>query len=495
MMSGKRNPKVSTKLNLVFLLSLLIITGIQTWLHYNTNKQIALLVSIALTLIAYGILWVFTSRVVTSSLRKLLDVAQRWREGDFTARVDLNTRDEFQLLGETYNQLSTELNQSLKGLEKTIAERTLTLQRRARQMQAAAEVGRAAVTIRDLDILLPEATRLISARFDVYHVGIFLLDDAGEYAILRAANSQGGKLLLHEEHKLKIGAQGIVGYVARKGEPRISLDVGADLIHYKNPHLPETQSEMALPLSVGGKILGVLDVQSTRSSAFSPEDASILQIMADQIAIAIDNAHLLAESRQALEASRRAYGELSRDLWSKFLRARPNLSYIATKGSNKIIKSQKTWYPELSVAEQSGQIIRADSKSIAIPIKLRSHVIGVFRLQKSNDAGEWTDEEIELIRSISDQVSIALESARLYDDSQRRAERERLAGEITAKVRSYNNPQEILKSAVQELRKALNASQAQVIIAESSISKDALTSKKNGNELTPTPLNQGYDRD
>jgi len=191
MVSGKRNFKVSTKLNLVFLLSLLIITGIQTWLHYNTNQQTALSVSIALTLLAFGVLWVFTYRVVTRSLRKLLEVAQRWREGDFAARVDLHTMDEFQLLGDTYNQLSTELNQSLKGLEKTIAERTLTLQRRARQMQAAAEVGRAAVTIRDLDILLPEATRLISARFDVYHVGIFLLDDEGEYAILRAANSQG----------------------------------------------------------------------------------------------------------------------------------------------------------------------------------------------------------------------------------------------------------------------------------------------------------------
>jgi GAF domain-containing protein/HAMP domain-containing protein len=493
MVSGKRNFKVSTKLNLVFLLSLLIITGIQTWLHFNTNQQTALSVSIVLTLIAFGVLWVFTYRVVTRSLRKLLEVAQRWREGDFAARVDLHTMDEFQLLGDTYNQLSTELNQSLKGLEKTIAERTLTLQRRARQMQAAAEVGRAAVTIRDLDILLPEATRLISARFDVYHVGIFLLDDEGEYAILRAANSQGGKLLLQEGHKLKIGAQGIVGYVARKGEPRISLEVSADLIHYKNPYLPDTQSEMALPLSVGGKILGVLDVQSTRSSAFSPEDASILQIMADQIAIAIDNAHLLAESRQALEASRRAYGELSRNLWSKFLVARPNLSYIAIKGSNHIIKSQKTWYPELSVAEQSGQIIRADGKSIAIPLKLRNQVIGAFRLQKSPDAGDWTDEEIELIQSISNQVSIALESARLYDNSQRKAERERLAGEITAKVRASNNPQEILKSAVIELRKALNASQAQVIITEASINKEAHTSKKNGNDLVPVPIKQGSD--
>lgn len=472
--------KVSTKLNLVFLLSLMVITGAQTWLHNNTNRQIALSISIALTLIAYGVMWVFNHRVVTRSLSILLDVARRWQAGDFSARVDLQTRDEFQQIGETYNQLSTELNQSLKGLEKTIAERTLTLQRRARQMQAASEVGRAAVTIRDLDILLPEVTRLISARFDVYHVGIFLLDETGEYAVLRAANSPGGKILVQEMHKLKVGVQGIVGYVASKGEPRISLDVGSDSIHYKNPHLPETRSEMALPLSVAGKILGVLDVQSTRAAAFTPEDASILQMMADQIAIAIDNAHLLAESRQALEASRRAYGELSRELWAEFLKSRPNLSYIASKDSSRLIKSQKTWFPELSVAEQSGQVVKADSNSIAVPIKLRDNVIGVFRLQKSQYAPEWSEEEIQLVQSISDQVSTALESARLYNETQRRAERERLAGEITAKLRSTNDPQEILKTAAQELRRALDASQAQVLITEAIFETSEQEDRKNG---------------
>lgn len=487
MKSLKPGLRVSTKLNLVFLLSLIVITGVQTWLYNNTNRQTALSISIALTLVAFGVLWLFNYQVVTRSLSKLLEVARRWQAGDFSAQVDLQTRDEFQQIGETYNHLSTELNQSLKGLEKTIAERTLTLQRRARQMQAAAEVGRAAVTIRDLDILLPEVTRLISARFDVYHVGIFLLDDRGEYAVMRAANSQGGKLLVQEGHKLKVGVQGIVGYVASKGEPRISLDVESDSIHYKNPHLPETQSEMALPLSVGGKILGVLDVQSSRAAAFTPEDASILQIMADQIAIAIDNAHLLAESRQALEASRRAYGELSRELWAKFLRARSNLGYIASKGSARTVASPKTWYPELAVAEQSGKAVRADGKCLAVPIKLRDNVIGVFRLQKRQNEPEWSDEEIQLVQSISDQVSSALESARLYAETQRRAERERLAGEITAKLRATNDPQEILKSAVQELRRALDASQAQVLITEATIINNGHEDRKNGDESSDIP--------
>jgi GAF domain-containing protein len=474
MNNPRRGLKVSTKLNLVFLLSLLIITGVQTWLRSNTNQQIAFFVSILLTLAAFGILWIFTHRVVARSLNQIIRVVERWRAGDLSAQVDLNTRDEFQQLGDAFNHLSTELNQSLKGLEKTVAERTIILQRRARQLQAAAEVGRAAVTIRDLDILLPEVTRLVGIRFDVYHVGIFLIDEA--------SNSAGGNRLLLEQHKLKVGTQGIVGFVAGRGEPRISLDVGSDTIHFKNPHLPETRSEIALPLSVAGKILGVLDVQSTRANAFSNEDASILQIVADQIAIAIDNAHLLAESRHALEVSRRAYGQLSQEIWAKFLKSRPDLGYFTNKEGIAKERHSSGEYPELSIAIQTGQIIQAESNSLAVPIKLRDNVIGAFRCQKSTSQGDWTQEEIELLQSITDQVSIALEAARLYEDTQRRAERERLTGEITARMRSSNDPNEIMQIAVKELRKALSVSHAQVLLTNNSENVKMPVIQGNGSE-------------
>jgi nitrate/nitrite-specific signal transduction histidine kinase len=238
MAKSKRTTKVSTKLNIMFLMSLVVITGIQTWLRNNTNQQIAFILSIFITLLAFGVLWLFTHRVVARSLSRLLLIAERWKSGDLTAQTKLNTADEFQQLGDTFNQLSNELNHTLKGLEKTVAERTLILQRRARQLQAAADVGRIAVTIRDLDILLPEVTRLISIRFDVYHAGIFLIDEVEDYAVLKASNSEGGKRMLQEQYRLKVGTQGLVGHVASNGEPRISLDVGTDTIHHKNPHLP-----------------------------------------------------------------------------------------------------------------------------------------------------------------------------------------------------------------------------------------------------------------
>ena len=122
----------------------------------------------------------------------------------------------------------------------------------------------------------------MSERFGYYHTGIFLNNETGQYAILQATNSAGGKKMLDREHRLEIGENSIVGYVAQNSRPRIALDVGLDAVYFNNPDLPGTRSEMALPLVVGGQILGALDVQSTESQAFSEEDSSTLQILAEQ---------------------------------------------------------------------------------------------------------------------------------------------------------------------------------------------------------------------
>lgn len=479
MKKNRLSLSVSAKLNMMFLMSLFVVTGLQAWLRDNINQKIAFLLSIALTLAAFVVLWLFTHRVVARSLDRLLKVAKRWRAGELGAQVELHTGDEFQQLGETFNQLANELNHSLKGLEKTVAERTLILQRRARQLQAAADVGRVAVTIRDLNILLPEVTRLISIRFDVYHVGIFLIDDTREYAVFRASNSDAGEQMLRDHYRLMVGTQGLVGYVASQGITRIAQDVGADTLHHKNPYLPDTRSEIALPLSVTGNVLGVLDVQSTRQGAFTEEDGAILQIMADQVAIAIDNARLLAENSKALEVSRRAYGELSREVWSKYLQSNPDLGFVVSRDNLTPRPAQKQDHATKIPEMYNGQNNHNKGDTIEIPIRLREQVIGSFRMQKS-DTSAWTGEEIELMQAMSDQVSIALEAARLFDDTQRRAERERLAGEITSRIRASNDPQEILRIAARELRSALQASKAQVIITTAPPREEPLARRNNG---------------
>ncbi|MEA2007664.1 MAG: GAF domain-containing protein, partial [Chloroflexota bacterium] len=348
------------------------------------------------------------------------------------------------------------------------------LEHRAVQLQVAAEIGHAAATIRDMEDLLPQITHLISGRFDFYHTGIFLIDETGEYATLQATNSEGGQKMLAKGHRLKIGEVGIVGYVTAKREARIALDVGEDAAFFDNPDLPETRSEMALPLIAGDELLGAIDVQSKRESAFSPEDITVLQTLTDQIAIAIENARLLAGRQEALESVQRAYGERSHEAWGELLRAQPELGFISTL-TREHLPATGDWEPGMLETAQRGEITTIDKRTIAIPIILRDHVLGVVRLQKPKTADPWNNAEIELMDTLIDQLEVALESARLYRETQQRAERERLVTDITTKIRSTTNPEQMLKTAVDELKRALNANQAHFVIPQEESETDETT--------------------
>ena len=153
----------------------------------------------------------------------------------------------------------------------------------------------------DLDTLLDTSASLIRERFGFYHVGIFLTDEKKEYAVLRSATGEAGQVMLERGHRLKIGEIGMVGYVVSQGEARISMDVDSDAVHYKNPLLPETRSELALPLRLGEITIGAMDVQSVVPNAFSHEDVRILQTIADQLAIAFEKTRLVVELQRSLE--------------------------------------------------------------------------------------------------------------------------------------------------------------------------------------------------
>jgi putative methionine-R-sulfoxide reductase with GAF domain len=198
-----------------------------------------------------------------------------------------------------------------------------TSQKRATLLQASVEVSRAVAQIRELDHLLPQVTQLISKHFGVYHAGVFLIDKPSHYTVLRAASSAGGQRMLARQHKLRVGSEGIVGYVTVTGKTRVALDVGVDAIYFNNPELPDTRSEMAVPLRVGTELIGALDVQSTEETAFAEEDVTVLELLADQIAIAIENARLNLESQRALARAEEAYQRYLRNEWDDFLNGRP----------------------------------------------------------------------------------------------------------------------------------------------------------------------------
>jgi putative methionine-R-sulfoxide reductase with GAF domain len=190
-------------------------------------------------------------------------------------------------------------------------------------LQASAEVSRAVTEIRDRDELLSRVTELISDRFGYYHVGIFLIDDSGFNAVLRASNSPGGQRMLARGHRLAVGMSGIVGFVTGAGRSRVARDVGYDAHYLNNPDLPETRSELALPLRVAGRVIGALDVQSVEPDAFEPEDVSVLAALADQIAVAIENTRLLQQSQIALQEARAAQRRTIRQEWDAFVGYQP----------------------------------------------------------------------------------------------------------------------------------------------------------------------------
>jgi GAF domain-containing protein len=220
---------------------------------------------------------------------------------------------------------------------------------------------------------------------------------------------------------------------------------------------------MALPLVVSDQLLGVLDIQSIEEAAFTNEDIEVLQVLANQVAIAIYNTMLFTENQAALERSRRDLAQESQRAWREMF-AQTDLGFISLFGKALESTSSDRWTPEMVLASQEGSIVQVDNKTIAIPIILREEVLGVVRLKKTESQNDWTDEEINLMTTLIDQLEVALESARLYSDTQRRAAREQLVTEITTKIRAANDPQTMLQTAVLELRQALQAQRAQVLL-------------------------------
>lgn len=319
------------------------------------------------------------------------------------------------------------------------------------QLLTAAEVAREALTIQDLEELLQRTTQLISQRFGFYHTGIFLIDPTGEYTVLRAASSEGGQQMLMRQHKLKIGETGIVGHVAGSGEPRIALDVGSDSAYFNNPDLPMTSSEMALPLIAREHIIGVLDVQSVEKNAFSEDDLKILQTLANQVALAIDNALLLAQSQAALQEVQHLYQMQEGQAWRQHLEQRSlafEYDLMGVRASN----PQAQDGAEMDNVEDQAQVM-------SLPIEVRGQPIGSIQLERDPNDPAWSSDEQDLIQTAVNQMVLSLENARLLEETQQRAEYERFLAQLSARLWASGDVNTILRAALEELGRALQVSE------------------------------------
>jgi GAF domain-containing protein len=385
-------------------------------------------------------------------------------------------------------QANQELKALRDSLELRVADRTRDLERRAVQLQAATEVGRAVTSILDAEQLMWQTAELIADRFALYHVGIFRLDAAREWAEYRAGAGEASRNLADQGFRLQVGGDSVVGWCTVHAEVRVVHDSESELARVDHPLLPQTRSEAALPLIARGEVIGALNVQNDRPESFDSDTVATLQTIADQVAVALDNVRLFAESQDALEAIRRAYGELTREAWTEVLRTRGDWGFSYMHQT--VRPAEGDWQPEMRRAVKTGQSITGTNNgehTLSIPLKVRQEVVGVlgfckksddpdssnakgFKQQNGDNSG-WTSHEKRLLERLVEQMGLALESAQFYEETQRRAVREQVAREVTARMRETLDVETVLKTTAQQVRQALELPEV-VIQLQPSQSRD-----------------------
>ncbi len=403
---------------------------------------------------------------------------------------------------------AAQLDEQRELLEETVGRRTRDLEQRAIQLATAADVGRAAASILDLESLSDQVVELVRDRFDMYYAGLFLLDETGTRAVLQAGSGEAGRTMKEQGHSLEVGGQSMVGTACARGEARIALDVGEEPVRFDNPVLPETRSEMALPLMMGDRVLGALDTQSTQAAAFSEDDVRVLQLVADQVAVAVDNARKFSEEGEVLEATSPLF-RVSRRLASAVTTeqiVQAILDSVAETEADGCAVARLSISPEGQVESASflgnwdrrgalqfpvGVTFPASAWPVSleriasfwtiedltqagndwddmrqflsrfggrgfvnVPLRAAGRLIGFVSIHRY-EAGPFSPVSIRLYETLVDQAAVALEGARLLEDAQRRAAHEQTLSRVSARMRETLDPDTVLRTAVDEIAGAL----------------------------------------
>jgi GAF domain-containing protein/DNA-binding response OmpR family regulator len=381
-------------------------------------------------------------------------------------------------------------------------------QHRATLLQTAAEVSQAATSYLDLDTLLSQTVDLIRDRFGYYHVSIFLVDEYKRNAVVEASTGEVGQQMLAMNHKLEVGGRSIVGTATGTGRPRIALDVGKDAFHFNNPLLPNTRSEMALPLIARGEVIGALDVQSTKRGAFTEGDITILQSMANQLANAIEAARSFQESKNALEEVRKLHEYYLREQWGAFLKEqKATTSYRLTENGLIDTSEEDIWWPEIDQAIEAKQPIivspplsplgngdegkprqnRTEKKTktsrsgkrsegqteideaatLIAPLSLQNEVvIGALDFELLNKNKFWAEDNLKIVEAVVTQATQAIEAARLFEQTQAAREEAEALYKVGRTLVTAESEQEMFHTVLGELLSTLGLKQGGILFFE-----------------------------
>lgn len=419
----------------------------------QTQTSNILLFSTLITLLSLGI-GVLAAQGLSSPITHLTAIAERAASGDLSAQAEVTSNDEIGILAQTFNGMTSQLLHTLNELEQRVAERTNLL-------QVSREVGQAASASLNSEQLIHTVINLITDRFGYYYAAIFLLDTAGEWAELKDATGEAGQTLLARQHKLEAGGKSMVGTAVATRTARIALDVGEEPIRFDNPLLPETRSEIALPLIVGEDVIGALDVQSTQEAAFSDQDIETFQNMANQVAIAIQNARLYQQAHNQLAEISRLNRTLMREGWEAFFKTNPNPTFHYANNEMSTLSIFPLPDKDRVLQERGPVFTQNDDKaSLTMPLIVRNQIIGMLNLKSKKP--EWSQDDLSILNAIAQQSALALENARLVEASQQLAQRERQINQITANIHHSANLETILKTTLYELATVLDIPAANI---------------------------------
>ncbi|HQE91216.1 MAG TPA: GAF domain-containing protein [Anaerolineae bacterium] len=419
------------------------------WLDVGVAILLVLLAALAAVLI---------SRRLVNPLVQILAVVRQWMAGDRTQRAPVYGHDETGELATSWNQMADEIRQLEQAAAHRLAERESEQKRRARDLNVTTLVGNVISVTSNLPELLPKVADLIREQFELYYVGLFLLDDTAEWAVFYAGTGDVGKRRLAQEYRVQ-STQGLVGRCVAGGSALVVREDEADSDLVDKSGLPDTRAAVALPLRSRGQILGAIEAHSYQRDAFDAESIIVLQTIADQVAVAIDGLRLYAERQEAMESLQRAYGEAAREAWTALLLGRA----AGAEGYQAEIRGlaalpptpPDTWRADARVAWKEGRVVTGVEENgeavLALPIRLRDEVIGVIDVSKRKDAGDWLPEEISHLEELVEQVGLTLESSRFYQESQRAAAREQLLREISERIRVAVDVDSVMRIAAREI--------------------------------------------
>ena len=339
--------------------------------------------------------------------------------------------------------ISDQLQVQSRELEELVSQRTRVLERRALQLQTTADIAKLSTELPEPQMLMSQAIELIRSRFGFYHASIFIMDETGNWADLTASTGEAGSKMIARHHRLALGSASIIGWVTANRLPRVALDVEQDPFHFKNPLLPETQSELALPLLVGQRLLGALDVQSIEPHAFAEDDIRALEAISSEVAVAIDSARIQREMQEHLDRIERSDRAETQAAWGRIARSR-SVPIIHLNPSGELGSPTDEVFQVIEDAIiQDATVLSSDGRDIAVPIQVRGETVATLAARRGKPSEPWSDEEIALMEAVASQSAQALEGARQRSEERRRVTELEVINRISQAV-SQMLPQDTL---------------------------------------------------